>query len=145
MGKKILYIVIIVAVIIAGIFTAKQISDNNKTKQTSTNTVNDTNKTEVNNEVEENSTNEVENSKKENNIEENEVHNEADNGNTKLTPEEQAKKIVKDHWGEDDAVYFSYDGKDENGRYIICVREQSTTKALYRYYVNVESGTFDIE
>lgn len=136
MGKKILYIIIIIALIIAGIFVAKQISRKNETTQTGVNTLENKNKTTEQNLIE-NSTVEPE---------ENEIENNAsETKNTELTPEEQAKQIAQDNWGEDDTVYFSYDGKDEKGRYIICVREAETTKALYWYYVDVETGTFDIE
>lgn len=137
MSKKILYVLIIIALIIAGIFVAKQMSEENEVAQTGANTIENTNKTNEQNEVEGNNiiepeVNEVEN----NNVE---------TGTTEMAPEEQAKQIVKENWGEDDTVYYSYDGKDENGRYVICVREKETTKALYRYYVDIETGSFDIE
>lgn len=136
MNKKILYILIIIILIIAGIFVAKQMSEENETTQTGANTLNNVNKTNEQNTIGENNTVESE---------ENEIENNVKTGTTELSPEEQAKQIAKDNWGEDDTVYFSYDGKDENGRYIICVREQSSTKALYWYYINVETGTFDIK
>ena len=138
MGKKILYILIIIALIIAGIFVAKDIAEGDNTKQTVANTMNNTNKTEVNL-TEQNNTVETEENNIENNVETGDTTTQGE------SPEEQAKQIVKDNWGEDDSVYYSYDGKDENGKYIICVREKSTTKALYWYYVDVETGTFDIK
>ena len=137
MNKKIIYIIVIIVLIVAGIFVAKQISEENETTQTGANTLNNTSKTTEQNDVEENNTVAPE----ENEIENNTV----ETGTSELSPEEQAKQIAKDNWGEDDTVYFSYDGKDEKGRYIICVREEATTKALYWYYVDVETGTFDIE
>ena len=143
MYKKILYFAIIVALIIAGIFVAKQILEKEDTEQTSTNTIENANKTNEENQLEEN--NLETNNTDENNVVENEVTNNTEPGEIQETPEEQAKQLVKDNWGEDDAVYFSYDGKDENGRYIICVREKETTKALYWYYVDLETGTFDIQ
>ncbi len=136
MGKKILYVVIIIALIIAGIFVAKQISGENDTKPTGANTVNNSSVKNEQDLAEEN------NITVENNIENN---NTQTSDTTGLTPEEQAKQIVKENWGEDDSVYYSYDGKDENGKYIICVREKTTTKALYWYYVDVETGTFNIK
>ena len=135
--KKIIYIGMIIVLIIAGIFVAKQMSEKNETTQTGANTLKNTNKTVEQNAVEENNIVEPEVNEIENNTVETET--------SELSPEEQAKQIAKDNWGEDDTVYFSYDGKDENGRYVICVREKETTKALYRYYVDVETGTFDIE
>ena len=139
MEKKILYILIIIILIIVGIFVAKKITEKDKTEQTVANTLENTNKTDEENKLEGNNTvvSETEkNEAKENNVAE---------GKDKDAPEEQAKQIVEANWGEDNTVYFSYDGKDENGRYIICVREKATTKALYWYYVDVETGTFDIE
>lgn len=133
MGKKILYVLIIIALIIAGVFVAKKMSEEKDVSQTVTNTLEQTNK---GNEIEENNVIESD---------ENEIENNIETGNTELAPEEQAKQIVKENWGEDDTVYYSYDGKDESGRYVICVREKSTTKAMYRYYVDVETGSFDIE
>ena len=139
MVKKILYVVIIVVLIIAGIFTAKKITEKNDTKQTSANTLENTNKTNEENKLEGNNT--VVEEPEKDDVEENNVAE----GKDENAPEEQAKQIVKDNWGEDNTVYFSYDGKDENGRYIICVREKASTKALYWYYVDVETGTFDIK
>ena len=139
MVKKILYVVIIVVLIIAGIFVAKKITEKNDTKQTVANTLENTNKTNEENKLEGNNT--VVEELEKNEVEENNVAE----GKDENAPEEQAKQIVKDNWGEDDTVYFSYDGRDENGKYIICVREKASTKALYWYYVDVETGTFDIQ
>ena len=138
MGKKILYIVIIIILIIAGIFIAKEITKKDETKQTVANSLENTNKTNEENKVEENN---IGVEPEENNV----VENKVETGTTQDAPEEKAKQIAINNWGEDDTVYFSYDGKDEKGRYIICVREKTTTKALYWYYVDVETGAFDIE
>mgnify|MGYP004530627205 FL=1 len=139
MGKKILYVVVIVVLIVAGIFVAKQISEKDGTKQTGANTLENTNKINRENKLEESNT--VVEEPEKNEVKENNVAEGKDDN----APEEQAKQIVKENWGEDETVYFSYDGKDENGKYIICVREKETTKALYWYYVDVETGTFDIK
>lgn len=136
MGKKILYIVIIIALIIAGIYAAKQMSEESEVTQTGANTVKNTTENKEKNETEKNTiVPEVDETEK-NNIEE-----ETTIG---LNPEETAKKIVKENWGEDDTVYFSYDGI-KDGKYVVCVRESSTTKELYRYYVDIETGSFEIE
>lgn len=58
---------------------------------------------------------------------------------------EKAVNIVKDNWGEDETVYFSFDSINSEGKYLVCVRDKSTTQALYWYTVNVETGTFEIE
>lgn len=131
MVKKVFYCIIFIMIIFAGIYAAKQISKKEETvKTTSTNTTNTANKIEEENKVE---------PTEENKTEENNTIVENNN------PEEKAKQIVKQNWGEDDSVYYSYDGIDKSGRYIICVRAKDTTKALFWYYVDVESGTFDIE
>ncbi len=140
MNKKILYIFIIVVLIITGVFIATKISDKTQTEQTSANDLgeNENNLNEENN-INQNNESLVESG--DNNTENNTGTQENNQDNL----EEKAKQIVKENWGEDETVYFSYDGKDETGRYIICVREKETTKALYRYYVDIDTGTFDIE
>lgn len=140
MNKKILYFIIIIFLIIAGIFVATKITENDKTKPVVANTLNYTNKTDKKNDIEENNTLETEQNEIVNDV----VNNELKTENTETTPEEQAKQIVKENWGEDDSVYYSYDGI-KDGKHVVCVREASTTKELYRYYVNIETGTFDIE
>lgn len=141
MGKKILYILIIIALIVAGIFVAKQMSEEKEVTQTGANTIKNTtgntitNNTEKN-EMVENNTIEPEVNKIEN--------NNIETGTTELSPKEQAIQIVKENWGEDETVYFSYDGI-KDGKHVVCVRESSTTKELYRYYVDIETGSFEIE
>lgn len=148
MNKKIvIYIIIIIVLIIGGIFTAKKISEKGSNVPVSTNTTgkneskpeNEVNNVNEVNEV--NETNEVTNETTENNTN----TTKPDNTNANQAPEEKAKELVKLNWGEDDSVYYSYDGKDENGNYIICVRKKDTTKALYWYYVDIETGTLEIK
>lgn len=134
--KKIIYIGIIIIFIIAGSYVAKQMSEEKEVTQTGANTLdNTTNNNE--NEIEKNNTIEPEVNEIENNVVEDET-------TTTLDPEEEAKQIVRENWGEDDSVYFSYDGV-KDGKHVVCVREKDTTKALYRYYVDIETGSFEIE
>ena len=137
MGKKILYILIIIALIISGIYVAKHMSEEKKVTQTGTNTMENTTNNNGKNEIEENNIVEPEANEIENNVVEDET-------TTALNPEEEAKQIVKENWGEDDSVYFSCDAI-ENGKYIVCVRDSETTYELYRYYVDLETGTFEIK
>ena len=140
MTKKILYISVIIILMIAGISVAIKMSQADRVTQVSSNKLDYTNESVEEDSVEKNDIVESKNEIIENNnVEQDE------NTNNKQAPEEKAKQIVKENWGEDDSVYFSYDGKDEKGRYVICVREISTTKELYRYYVDVETESFDIE
>lgn len=55
---------------------------------------------------------------------------------------EKSIDIVSKDWGEDDNVYFSNDGQNNKGEYIICVRQKSSTSALAWYIVNAETGEF---
>lgn len=139
MGKKIIYILIIITLIFAGIFVAKKMSEENEVIPTGTNTLTNQINNSEKNEIEENKTIDSEVNEMENNVVEDETTN-------SFNPEEKAKQIVKANWGEDDdTVYYSYDGINEQGKYVICVRDKATTKALYRYYVDVETETCEIE
>ena len=140
MTKKILYISVIIILMIAGISVAIKMSQADRVTQVSSNKLDYTNEF-----VEEDSVEKNDIVKSKNEIIENSNVEKDENTNNKQKPEEKAKQIVMENWGEDDSVYFSYDGKDEKGRYVICVREISTTKELYRYYVDVETESFDIE
>lgn len=57
------------------------------------------------------------------------------------TSEEKGINIVKKDWGETNNVKFSIEGIDQNGNYIIVVRNNQT-EALAFYTVNVQNGTF---
>lgn len=139
--KKIVYILIIIALMISGIYFAKHMSEKSEITQTGTNIIENikenTTKNEEKNEIEENNTIEPEVNEIENNVLEDET-------TTELDPKEEAIQIVKENWGEDDSVYFSYDGI-QDGKHVVCVRESDTTKELYRYYVDIETGSFEIE
>ena len=122
------------------IFIGKKIAKKPKTIETTSNIINEINilnNTQENEIVENNVEIEEENEQEEKEEQETAKTNSSD-------PIEQAKEIVQNNWGEDDSVYFSYDGKDDEGNYIICVRDKNSTKALYFYYVDVESGSFDV-
>lgn len=94
-------------------------------------------------------TNEQLNNTIQNNVIQNTMQNNsvnADNVNTEEERNEQkAINIAKQNWGEDDTVSFSLDTVDDKGRYIICVRDKQTTRALYWYTIDIESGTVTIE
>lgn len=139
MSKKLwIYLgAVIIIIITAVIYTCKIF---NKAKSVPTVTdIQDVNN--MTNKIEEEK--ETTNSSKEENKDEKEIENKEET--KEESKEEKAKKIVQNNWGEDDTVYYSYDGIDSNGNYIICVREKTTTKALYWYYVDLESGSFEIK
>ncbi len=143
--KKVLVILAIIVVIVAGIFVAKKIikSDEMKTvsqenveknqkENTSNNTINTTINNEISNETQENilQNNEIqENDTKQNPTEE------------AKTDEEKAIAIAKKKWGEDASVNFVFDHKNENGEFVIAVRNSTTTAAIEWYIVNINTGT----
>ena len=53
-------------------------------------------------------------------------------------------KRTKKENNEDDSVYFFCEN-EKDGIYPVAVRDKNTTKALYWYYVDIETGTFEIE
>lgn len=64
---------------------------------------------------------------------------------TNLSNEEKAINIVENNWGKDDTVSFVLDNINSSGDYVICVRDKQTTKALYWYIVNINTGAFTIQ
>ncbi len=58
--------------------------------------------------------------------------------------QEKAINIAKNDWGEDSTVYFSYEGID-NGKYIVYVRDNETTRVLRIYTIDIASGTFTMQ
>ena len=58
------------------------------------------------------------------------------------TAKEKALDIVKKDWGESNNVEFAVDAIDENGNYIVTVRNSQTTEALAFYTVNTNDETF---
>lgn len=115
------------------------------------------NETIQNNTVVENSINEiVENTTTENNVIENTNSSDSNqqSGKEEIDNEtmkkeennrEKAIGIVKEDWGEDDKVQFEFDSIDNNGNYVVCVRDRQTRNALFWYTVNIEKETFSIE
>ena len=56
---------------------------------------------------------------------------------------EKAIRIVKEHYGENDSVYFSYEGI-ENEKYKVSVRDSNTTRTIREYYIDIKNETFEI-
>lgn len=137
--KKILYVILIIAVVVAGVCVAKKISEGEKTIKTDANVVNNTNNVVSKNEMQED--NKVDEPKNEV-VENNETNNKEESN---LSPEEKAKQLAKDNWGTDDTVYFSFEEVNEEGRYVISVRDKATTKALEWFYIDIETGTIDMK
>lgn len=58
--------------------------------------------------------------------------------------QEKAINIAKNDWGEDSNVYFSYERIDD-GKYIVYVRNNETTRVLRIYKIDITSGTFTMQ
>ena len=60
------------------------------------------------------------------------------------TNKERAIEYVKNNWGEDDSVEFRIDEhseKDENGNYIVEIRNKNNTYLIDKCIVDIETGT----
>lgn len=146
MNKKIL-IILIAIILVVGIFIISKTFKKDKTIDTMTN------KADIENMIENNLENELSNtiytmpgdtSIEDNNKDINEEENLGNNAPASNTGDkkEKAIEIVKKDWGEDSTVNFICEGQNAKGEYIICVREKSTTRAIFWYYVDVDNGTF---
>jgi len=54
--------------------------------------------------------------------------------------QEKAINIAKQKWGEDSSVEFTFDHIDENGRYVIFVRDIATTRQIDEYAIDIQTG-----
>ena len=148
--KLIMFILVVVIVGLAlfFIFQANQkVSENMGNRENmniQTNTTienNNTNQTVENVENTENTSNTLEGNIQEGS-ESSEETDSMEESNT-TDPKAKAIEIVKKDWGEDDSVYFSYEGI-EDGKYKVAVRRKETTNRLYYYYVDLKNETFTI-
>lgn len=133
MKKTIIFIIIALLAITLGVIAGTNI--NNKDKQKEVISENIANAEQKDEKVisQNNTIDNIDNEKEDNTIE-NEIKEEP------KTDLDKAKDIVKKVWGEDDnSVYFSQDSINEDGSYIICVRDKSTTSALAWYQVNINT------
>ncbi len=147
--KKVTWIIIIFAIILAGIICAV-VYDQAKKAVPSTNL--DTNNIR-NMQENDNLTNKVDNNETQNEVVQNEIieneitsntqegENKAPENNSK-TEEEKAIQIVKRDYKQSENVEFSSEGTDSEGNRIIVVRDPETTQALAFYYVNISNSTF---
>lgn len=142
----IIIIILVIMLIAIGIFMFGEINKGNSSKPTSTNTLNDKKNeiaNQIANEITENVLkNEIENNTTIENTIENTTTPTETFEETPKTAEEKAISIVKKDWGEDKNVDIAIDGMDNNGNYIVAVRDSSTTEAKAFYTVNTSSGTF---
>lgn len=151
MDKKKLVIIILaitLLIISAVLLTIKLFNLENDTVKTSTDNVieNSISNNTIENEV----SNNVVNNTIQNNISTNTTQNETNNTTTtnkqeetkeeSQTNEEKAVSIVEKIWNNEKDVYCSFEEEDNEGNYIVCVRDKETTRALYWYTVDIETG-----
>lgn len=89
--------------------------------------------TSVENEIVESTTNTV----NQNLTKEEEVLEDEDNySKSKL---DEAKKLVQKEWGEDNTVYFTNEGFNSEGLYMVAVRDKTSTAVKNYFKVNLET------
>lgn len=73
-------------------------------------------------------------------IENDVIGNEPDTTEKTTSKEEKAIELAKKKWGSTSGVYFSNEGINSDGRYIVSVRDGKSTSSLAFYLVDVEKG-----
>lgn len=58
---------------------------------------------------------------------------------------QKAIELVKREWGEDDSVSFAFDYINENGEYVIAVKNKSSATVQCYFRVNLETETVELE
>lgn len=58
---------------------------------------------------------------------------------------QKAIELVKKEWGQDDTVNFAFDYVNENGEYVIAVKDNTTTAVKNYFRVNLEKGTVELD
>ena len=114
---------------------------------------NDITEPEISNEVnmEENTVaNEVEVS---NNTVTNQTSNTTKQTNTSSAPaipavtddKQKAIELVKKEWGSDETVSFSFDYINENGEYVVAVKDKSSATVKYYFRVNLQTESVELD
>lgn len=112
------------------------------------NVINEENNTEQNivpeNQTENETTNTAENTN---------VSNSANTTNPASAPakpavtdqKQKAIELVKKKWGKDDTVDYVFDYINENGEYVVAVKDRATATVKYYFRVNLETGTVELD
>ena len=58
---------------------------------------------------------------------------------------QKAIELVKKEWGEDDTVNYVFDYVNENGEYVIAVKDRNTATVKYYFRVNLETKTVELD
>lgn len=70
------------------------------------------------------------------------------NGTTNYSSETSKQKaidLVKKDWGKDDSVYFYLDEEMGNGKYVVSVRNKTTTSVVVWYNVDLKNNKVEIQ
>ena len=63
-----------------------------------------------------------------------------------VTDEKQkAIELVKKEWGNDDTVNYVFDYVNENGEYVIAVKDKQSATTKYYFRVNLQTGTVELD
>ncbi len=112
------------------------------------NVINEENNTEQNivpeNQTENETTNTAENTN---------VSNSANTTNPASAPakpavtdqKQKAIELVKKKWGKDDTVDYVFDYINENGEYVVAVKDRATATVKYYFRVNLETGAVELD
>lgn len=139
-------ICVIIVIMIGYAIYSMQNKNSEKGVENNTNTV----------EIEENIVNEElenENEVEENTVENNNITNENTVTNQVTTPtevgvtdqKEKAIELVKEKWGKDDTVNYVFDYVNENGEYVVAVKDKASATVKNYFRVNLETKTVELD
>lgn len=58
---------------------------------------------------------------------------------------QKAIELVKKEWGKDDTVDYLFDHVNENGEYVVAVKDRATATVKYYFRVNLETGAVELD
>lgn len=58
---------------------------------------------------------------------------------------QKAIELVKKKWGKDDTVDYVFDYINENGEYVVAVKDRATATVKYYFRVNLETGAVELD
>jgi len=58
---------------------------------------------------------------------------------------QEAINLVKQDWGTDNTVSFSFEYINENGEYVVSVKDKATATVKYYFRVNIETGEVELD
>lgn len=134
--KRIIVFILVIAVVGVAIFLSIKILDKPVTPSNNniTNTANEIITNIVSNNI-------IENTALDINTIENQIQITTNIGPDTTSGKDKAIKLVKDDWGEDTSVYFYVDEVNEDGKYMVSVRDNATTSVVVWYMVDVNNNT----